>query len=444
MINKKAHKRIAEIALVDEVTGYGSVSKFKMDVPDLLEENTGSCYAMVCFNIKKFQYINDLYGYEEGNLVLRKMAKCLDEALKPKEAAARIQADCFAALLEYAHLDKLRNRILDMIEKIQKVTDKRDTKTPYQVKVYAGIYPLENRMERLDIMVDRACLVLRESNRIEMQVCGFYDNEMRDRMLKNKELEDLFDGAMQKKEFLIYYQPKYDVKRKCFCGAEALARWDSREKGMIPPAAFVPLLEENGDVIALDEYIFEAVCKQIREWLDMGISVTPISVNISRLHLYRMDFVKRYLEIIEKYKVPYSLIELEVTETILFENEDTLVDILESLRKMGIRVLMDDFGSGYSSITMLKTMPVDELKLDKCLVDNLAESQKAKEILKSVILLAQSLGMLVIAEGVETAEQYDCLEELGVDYIQGFYCAKPMETKAYEKMILNQEGNQYE
>ena len=190
-------------------------------------------------------------------------------------------------------------------------------------------------------------------------------------------------------------------------------------------------------IVRLDQYVFERVCIQIRRWLDLGYEVTPVSVNVSKVHLYRTDFVESYLGIIRRYKVPVELLQLELTETVLFDNEQMLKTILEEFRRAGIQILMDDFGSGYTSIGMLKDMPIDEIKLDKSLVEDYGQSVRVQKILKSIISLSHELGLEVVAEGVEIQQEYDFLAGIGCDYIQGYFCSKPLPADSYTELAYS-------
>ena len=433
LMYRNNQKRLEEVALVDEVTGCGSYTRFRLAGGDILK-STKSKYTMVYFNILKFQYINDLYGYDEGNLILVKIAKILNNFLQEKEFCARIQADHFVALLQYDSVTQLKKRAEYMIKNMENAINSND-EAAYRIKMIVGIYLIENYNDRIESMVDRAATVIRDENRHELENCNFYNDNIRQRMYKNKELEDLFEEALHNHEFEVYFQPKYSTKKKRLYGAEALVRWKSSKLGSISPGEFIPVLERSSNIIELDEYVFVITCKQIRKWLDDGLEVAPIAVNVSQLHLYRQDFVESYLKVIDAYQIPYNLIELEMTETSLFDNRDILKDILNKFRKLKITVSMDDFGSGYSSIMMLESMPIDCLKIDKTMIDDLEVNSKAKEILKSIISLAQSLGLVVVAEGVEQAGQYEELIRMKVDYIQGYYCARPLPLDEYEKIL---------
>ncbi len=434
-IQRQYWEKVEETALTDEVTGHGSFAKFRIDVQEILNESKDMPYAVVCFNVRMFQYINDLHGYAEGDRVLCIIADYLSAHVSRRETFTRLNADRFAALLAYRDKEQLRMRVKGMIHEMERLTESHVEHMAYDVKMTAGIYQIEDKTEVLDKMLDWAKAAFTRENLGALENCGFYDNAIRERRLRQKDLESHFEEALRQQQFVVYYQPKYDVKARRFYGAEALVRWISPVRGVIPPGSFIPVFEGNSMIVKLDEYIFDQVCCQIRRWLDAGLRVQPVSVNISRLHLYQRGFVKRYLGIIHKWRIPPGLVELELTETVMFDNEELLSRTLEGFRAAGVPILMDDFGSGYSSIQLLRSMPIDNLKIDKGLVDDSTEKPKLQKILASVINLAQSLNIKVTAEGVETKEQYDLLREMNVDFIQGYYCAKPMPSSEYEELV---------
>lgn len=434
-------RKLEDTALKDEVTGLPSFERFKSDSKDLISEAGNETYAMVCFNILMFQYVNELYGYKEGDRVLAVVGAGIRESLKEGELAARMNADRFAALLRYDGREEIRSRVMDILEKLETRTESRRPGMEYDITMTAGVYVIEDPHEVVDKMVDRAKAAFTKEIRGTLENCGFYDNAIRERAVRQREMENHFEAAMAQGEFLVYYQPKYDVKEKRFHGAEALVRWNWKKESMMPPGEFIPVFESNGMIVQLDEYMFRETCRQVKDWLDAGIPVDPVSVNISRLHLYQKSFVDTYLDIIRETGVPAEAVSLELTETVLFNNEGILNEALERFRNAGIQILMDDFGSGYSSIQLLSVMPIDMLKLDKSLVDNSTDNLRIQAALRSVISLARTFGIDVIAEGVETKEQYDLLETMGIDYIQGYYCAKPMAGEEYERLIREQEAS---
>lgn len=435
---KKYWEHLENTALRDPVTGHASFGRFRSDARDILQYAESGQYAMVCLNIQMFQYINELYGYQEGDRVLMMVSTVLHGALRDGELMARTNADRFAALLYYDGKEEIRDRVMDIMADIEAKVNRKEDAMEYEIKMAAGVYIIEDTGEPVDKMVDRAKAAFTRENRGAFETCGFYDTAIRERAVRQREMENHFETALGQEEFLVFYQPKYDVRSKCFHGAEALVRWNWMKESMVPPSEFIPLFEGNGMIVLLDEYVFSKTCRQVKSWLDRGLLPGPVSVNISRVHLYQKSFAETYFRIIEETGVPASAISLELTETALFDNVGILNETLETFRERGVKILMDDFGSGYSSMQLLSSMPVDMLKLDKSMVDNSTENEKTRAVLKSVINLAHSLGIAVTAEGVENKAQYDLLEEMGIDYIQGYYCAKPMPENDYEELMKKQ------
>ena len=432
---RRGREAIEKAAFVDPVTGGNTFAKFKMDAQRVLRTDRGGTYAMTVLNISKFQYINDLFGYEEGNRVLRHIADVISRSLTGEETFGRKEVDHFIILMKYGSDEAMQERMEELIE--ETCSFARQEKKPYEIKLLAGVYKIEEKMISIDTMADRAEMALARDDRKPFQRCTFYDDTIRDRKIREKEIEDSFEAALRAGEFVVYYQPKYDIRKDRFFGAEALIRWKTSDGSLIAPDSFIGIYEGNGMIVRLDQYVFERVCIQIRRWLDLGYEVTPVSVNVSKVHLYRTDFVESYLGIIRRYKVPVELLQLELTETVLFDNEQMLKTILEEFRRAGIQILMDDFGSGYTSIGMLKDMPIDEIKLDKSLVEDYGQSVRVQKILKSIISLSHELGLEVVAEGVEIQQEYDFLAGIGCDYIQGYFCSKPLPADSYTELAYS-------
>jgi EAL domain-containing protein (putative c-di-GMP-specific phosphodiesterase class I) len=229
-------------------------------------------------------------------------------------------------------------------------------------------------------------------------------------------------------------QPKYGLKSRHIEGAEALIRWNSKEFGFIYPDEFIPLCEKNGFVVELDFFILEEVCKAMRRWIDDGKTPVVISVNQSRLHLNYDDFIWRLREIVDKYEIPYEYIELELTESVFTENAEQLIKVMQKLHEIGFKLSIDDFGSGYSSLNMLKDIPADVVKIDREFFNGTVNSEKGRAVISTVVDLAKNLNMEVISEGVETVEQVEFLSGIDCAMVQGFYFAKPMTIEAFEKM----------
>ena len=269
----------------------------------------------------------------------------------------------------------------------------------------------------------------------EDSVVAYYDTSFRDEKYEKKHMEKKMEEALSNHEFVPYFQPKYNARTGAICGAEALIRWITSEGKIIPPIQFIPLAENNGFVRELDREMFKLVCNLQKKLLEQGKTPVPISVNVSRQLLYDKSFADDYCNYIKEIQIPADLVELEITESAFFEEIDLFRSTIEKLRNFGFRILMDDFGTGYSSLMMLHSVPIDVIKLDKSFIDDYTD-EKGSSIIQCVLNLASMLKLPVVAEGVETKDQYIYLKDSGCDVIQGFYFAKPMSAEEFCKCII--------
>ncbi|WP_343207953.1 GGDEF domain-containing protein [Anaerolentibacter hominis] len=432
----KNFQEIERLAYIDPVTGGSTYGKFRLDAAHILEHNNGRHYAMISMDINKFQYINDVYGYEEGNAALRYIWNTIQSFLREGETAARVIDDHFVVLSSYRDRQELSDRF-QLFSDMLKTRLTLDSNEHYNLVISAGVYLIENHETDIESMVDRAKIPQKKIKGSSVSQFELYTDELRKELILNKQMEDRFGDALKNHEFVIYFQPKYNIRKQQFDGSEALVRWKTADDTIVMPGQFIPVFEASGSIVELDRYVLKETCGHIRRWLDMGYQVPPVSVNVSRRQLDNPNFVHIYVDIIRESGIPFSCIELELTETMLFEREQVLLNVIHQLHKNGVVVEMDDFGSGYSSLNMLKNIPIDTVKLDKCFSDDMIHNQKAQTIISGTIALVRSLNMRVIAEGVETKEQFEFLEKVGCDYIQGYYCARPMDAASYEKNILS-------
>ena len=280
-------------------------------------------------------------------------------------------------------------------------------------------------------MLDCASLAHNMAKQAKNGLYKVYTNEIKEKELQKKQLSDQIEHAYRNHEFVVYYQPKYDSVTQKLAGAEALVRWRREDGQMVSPGLFVPLAEESGFVCKLDEYVFREVCRAQKQWMDRGLGIVPVSVNLSRRHLDNPEFIDEYKAILDESGVPIEYIQLEITESAMFEKKDEFVQIMERLHDLGFMILMDDFGTGYSSLMMLKSIPIDVMKLDKSFVDDY-DDERGERIIRCVMRMAQDLSIAITAEGVETEAQYKFLTSVGCDTIQGYYFARPMPGEEYE------------
>ncbi|MEG0641404.1 MAG: EAL domain-containing protein [Clostridium sp.] len=264
-----------------------------------------------------------------------------------------------------------------------------------------------------------------------------YTKDIDTSTIEDKEIENIMYQSLNNREFIFYLQPKHNLNSLEISGAEALVRWLHPTKGILSPYEFIPLFERNGFIINLDIFIFEEVCKKIFEWEVNGVPLVPISVNISRLHLKNPNFIDEYRRIINIYKTPPSLIEIEITESAVFDNMDILLSIMKEFKLIGFKISMDDFGTGYSSLNMLREIPVDVLKLDRDFLSGGHLLERTRIVIQGVMWIAKKLDIVVVSEGVETKEQVEFLKEIGCPMAQGYYFNKPMPVHEFEEKLLN-------
>lgn len=430
-----SQKILRRLAYIDPLTGGASLSKFKADAAAILAKDTSENkpYAVVSLDIDKFKYINEMFGYQEGNRAILFLSQVLTESLRPGELCAHKGADNFVLLLQSGIHGDLANRLEGISARMKEFQEPCGNR--YELVLSMGAYEVEQTERDIDTLIDRAEIPQKTVKGRHAVHYAFYDEAIRAQQLYEHNLENKMTKALENRDFCVYYQPKYDTQSRALTGAEALVRWIDPELGLIYPGSFVPLFESNGFITELDRFVFSEVCGQIRRWLDAGLPVVPVSVNVSRLHLYNPHFTEEYQTILARHGIPTRLIQLELTESAFFDNRLVTRDIVDRLHQAGFAVLMDDFGTGYSSLNLLKDLSVDVLKLDKGFMEDAANNEKGQRIVASIVQMAQSLGMKVTAEGVETDAQYRYLLEVGCDEIQGYYFARPMERDAFENLL---------
>lgn len=430
--------RTRHVADIDPLTGGRSKSKFFEDAKKLLKRTNPENWALVLFDIDKFKYVNDRLGYDEGNRMLERLHKTISDHIERDEIFARVSDDNFVLAIKNASDNELSSRITDIFTEF----DRRNSLfVKYPVVFSAGVCRLnqfmhENRHGDVDInaAIDRCKIAKSTLKGTHFSSIAFYDGSIRDKALREKDYESIMPAALKRREFQCYLQPKYGLRSRHIEGAEALIRWNSPDFGFISPGDFIPIAEKNGFVVELDFFILEEVCRAMRRWLDEGKKPVVISVNQSRLHLNYDDYIWRLREIVDKYEIPYEYIELELTESVFTENAEKLLKIMHKLHEIGFKLSLDDFGSGYSSLNMLKDIPVDVVKIDKEFFNDTMNTRKGRAVISTVVDLAKNLDMDVISEGVETREQVDFLTEIHCAMVQGYYFAKPMPISDFEKL----------
>ncbi|HHS9431617.1 TPA: putative bifunctional diguanylate cyclase/phosphodiesterase, partial [Clostridioides difficile] len=433
----KKEDYLRKIAYTDPLTGADSIDKFKINSNKLFAKNNPEEYALFYIDVDKFKYINDMFGYDMGNDTLIHISNTIASELKEDEIFARVSADHFVLLIKYKTDDDIKTRLNNIYNKVQILSNPKINY--YKLILDCGIYKISKSDNDINTIMDRANTARKTIKGGHKNSFAFYDKEMHKKILKEKEIENSMVDALNNGEFIVYFQPKYSLSDYQIIGAEALVRWDNPQKGLIPPIEFIPVFERNGFIVNIDFYVFEEVCKKIREWMDEGQKVVPISVNLSRMHFVNSNFIEEFKLIVDKYKIPTRLIELELTETAVLDNIEGLLDTMNNLKEKGFVISMDDFGTGYSSLNLLKELPVDILKLDRAFFTEKDESNNEKIVISNVIKMAKELKMKVISEGVETISQVEFLKQIGCDMVQGYLFSKPMPVKEFEKIAFKKE-----
>lgn len=418
----KEQKRIYDLAYVDELTSAPNENAFVEQADHLIHEYPSLPYVICCFDIVNFRYINEGYGHQKADMLLRALAGALSESYSYNETYGRIGADRFVGLcIDDGRLAERKNFIS---ERIKETTDAIPMKYPIRLKI--GTYYVRNRKEHISDMIDKANLARKSITGDNRVLEAEYRDQLMEVTKRQEKIESRMEAALENGEFVPYLQPKWDMEKDHICGAEALVRWKDSDGKIIPPGDFVPLFEKNGFIERIDFYMLEEICKYIRRMLDENRAVYPVSINQSRYLMYDPNYLTRVQEIFLKYRVPKGLVELELTETVFFHEKDRMLNVMRQLKEMNMNLSIDDFGSGYSSLNLLRDIPFDVLKIDRGFLDESSQSESGKWILRKIVEMAEGMNLRVICEGVETREQVDMLLDVGCKMAQGYLYSRPI------------------
>lgn len=418
----------------DTLTKIYRAEKFYKLVAETIHKNPDSNYALIRMDIDRFKVINDMFGVEEGNRLLIYMADIIKKCYRPGYLYCHINSDIFCLCVPYEDKQEIITLIKWMEEKIDQYN------MNFKIVPAFGIYCIDEPDVPVSVMLDRAKLASKSIKGSLFSNHAFYNNTLRNKIMQEIEIEGYMNKALENHEFKIFLQPKYDISTSDIVGAEVLCRWIHPTRGLIPPSSFIPLFEKNGFIIQLDYYMWEETCKLIRRWLDEGKNIMTVSMNVSRMHVYNAMFEKQIIQLMDRYKIPPNLLELELTESAFLENENEIYQLMERLKNKGFLFSIDDFGSGYSSLNMLKSVPIDIVKLDRGFLNEVSVSKKGKEIIRYTIAMARQLNLKVIAEGVETVEQAAFLLKTGCNVAQGYYYCKPVPIDEFEQFAFQTDN----
>lgn len=434
------NRDLIQLAYYDKLTGSYNFSRFQQVCVEAFR--TERDYSITVFNIRRFQYINEIFGRDEADRLLCEITNKLDNMMIAGEAFCRYTGDQFYILLRGVDQAAVQKRLFKFMGEISSISHRLGRNFP--IILYAGVAISKPEIDNevlAKTLIHQAEFALKHTHVFHENTIAFYNDAMHADDAQQNNIEDNMQFAIQNGEFRLWLQPKFDLARDCLCGAEALVRWIRPDGVILYPGQFIPLFEHNGFCVQFDLYMVAQVCARLRRWMDAGIEIVPISVNQSKLLFYQTDYVQRLCEITDYYQIPRNMIMLEILEGLAAESIDVLNYTIERLHHAGFHLSLDDFGSGYSSLNILAQLSIDEVKLDRGFLVELDRtgSEKHYKLMRHIVNLARDLGMRTVIEGVETEENESLARKLGCDIGQGYYYSKPISVAAFEQKYFGIE-----
>jgi len=413
--------------------------RLKMAISHNSREDLVLPLGVLFCDLDDFKNINDSLGHYFGDLLLKEVAKRLSECCREEDTVARLGGDDFLIICSFTRQNEpaatsLAQRILNSFEE-PFILKKQQIYT--QISIGITLFPEDGK--DFESLVKNAEVAMYRSKDMGKNRFSFYTTELNREVLRRISLSNDLRNALAREEFIVYYQPKIDIKTGLVSGMEALVRWNRRKTEMVSPVEFIPLAEDTSVIYALGEWVMEEACSRIREFSSLCGRDLKIAVNLSVKQFAQKDLIYRIQEIIQKTGLSSHLLTVEITENIVIKNIDATIHILKLLNALGIRISIDDFGTGYSSLSYLKLMPLSELKIDKSFVDDIPDNLEACAIVKTVLSLAENLNLKTVAEGVETLAQLEFLKKEGCHEIQGYYYCKPISHEEMKTFLTTEK-----
>lgn len=437
----RSNHNLIKSAWYDPLTGAYNMAKFEYETAGIIE-NTYE-YSLAAMNIRQFKFINEIFGTRAADLLLCHMKSVIADNITENEYYCRNSEDMFYLLLRDTDRDRIKERIGKMIQEISRyaICNNRD----YRILLYCGVVigtDVEDEEPSVKKSMTHVRFALDTARQSLKNNIWFYDTRLHEDEKLQNYVESHMNQALDNHEFKLYLQPKVNLSTGRTSGAEALVRWIAEEGRIIYPGQFIPVFEANGFCVNLDMYMLEEVCRQIRKWIDDGLTPVPVSVNQSKLLFYEADYIANLKSLLDKYQIPAELISLEILEGLASENVNELNKRIGRLREIGFKISLDDFGSGYSSMNTLASLEIDELKFDRGFLLGLKDSGEEYErqiiIMNEIVELTKKLKISTVVEGVETKENEELVRALGCEYGQGYYYSMPMSASEFsEKYVKN-------
>ena len=419
--------RLLELAYIDPITGLGNYNAYLEKTKEKLEIDGKK--TVIILDIDKFKSFNKKYGHMKGNELLKRVGEEIKHAIRKTDIVCRLANDVFGIfLVGEVDVEGITKRLNRKISRIH-IGD-----IWYNLRISMGVYICDKNEKDVQSIIDKA-IMAHDSIKGKYHVpYGVFTEEFEQKIIRESEIENMMEDAIENKEFEIYYQPQINTQTEKMEGAEALVRW-KKDGNMISPGEFIPIFEKNYFIIKLDEYVYEMVCENIQEMKKEFKEIPKISVNISKESLLDNKFLEKYEKIMRKYDIIPEEIELEITERSAVSNDIDIQKILNKIKQKGFSIAIDDFGTGYSSLNMLEMMPIDTLKIDKSFIDRVDIKEEKINFIEIIMFITKKLNLRTVAEGVENIEQVNYLKKWNCDLIQGYVYQKPLKFEEFKKYI---------
>lgn len=444
---RKNNRQLIGLAYYDPLTGSYNLPRFRQEIQELLKDD--SVYSIAIINIRHFRYMNEIFGREQANGILKGIAGILKQNIRENERYCRYMADEFYILLNTDDQVQARERVMAIMNQVGTLSENMNR--TYPITLYGGIAvnPVTLPKNADDVsagkaaetLIHRGEFALKHARMGQDNTVVFYDESIYQAENLQNQIESDMKRALSEGEFKLYLQPKKNLNTGKIQAAEALVRWIRNDGTMIYPDQFIPIFEKNGFCAELDLYMVELVCRQLRQWMDAGYEPMTVSINQSKLLFYRSDYVQKLCQITDQYQIPRTLIVMEILEGLAAESIEELNKNISVLHEKGFKISLDDFGSGYSSLNLLARLEIDEVKLDRGFLagDLYMENEKLKVLMKNIIRLAEDLHIDTVVEGVESGDNESFISRIGAAWGQGYYYSRPISAADFEKMYLEKE-----
>ena len=429
IVNRRNQRKLETAVSTDKLTGLLNRAGFEPAAANLLHQQVKNRFVAVAFDIDNFKMINDSIGYVQGDQLLCALASALKDWKDSNYLCARLDADDFILLAEADEAF-----IPELQEILEKTTKAQAFLEPFGgVGFTYGAYQVQNNGELIKTIMDKAKMAHKAAKAAADKSLVWYDGKLLEKLKQERKLKEQLQHALVNQEFELYLQPRVELSNLAVVGAEALVRWELPGQGTLYPDSFIPLFEENGSIADLDFYMLKKVCEYLHTRREQGQEIFPISVNFSRVTLYYQAFYETFHGIVDQYAIPYDCIEIEVTESAFNNIADIVLQMLNKLDEEGFQIAMDDFGSGYSNMNLLGSLPLRIIKLDKVFLQEADIHDRVKGIIICAVELAHTMGVQIVCEGAETEQHVNFLSEIGCDFAQGYYFTRPIPQKTFDQ-----------